>query len=117
MRYGSITKGKRFLERTVGFACTFNEMVKWSEKKEGLIKEKEVKKHIDEIWRQTIKYIVFMSKDEMKNVNLKEFIYMTQNIYNRFNIKHYWNIYFPFMRLLHYVYVLRENRWRQKHLK
>lgn len=48
---------------------------------------------------------------------LKEFIYMTQNIYNRFNIKHYWNIYFPFMRLLHYVYVLRENRWRQKHLK
>ena len=117
MRYGSITKGKRFLERTVGFACTFNEMVKWSEKKEGLIKEKEVKKHIDEIWRQTIKYIVFMSKDELKNVNLKEFIYMTQNIYNRFNIKHYWNIYFPFMRLLHYVYVLRENRWRQKHLK
>ncbi len=109
MRYGSITKGKRFPERAVGFACTFNEMVKWSKKKDGLIKEKEIKKHIDEIWRQTIKYIVFLNKDEMKNIELKDFIYMTKKMYNYFSIKHYWNIYFPFMRFLHYVYVLKEN--------
>lgn len=107
MRPGSITKGSRFRERFTGFATTFCEMYKWSEKNNVTIRDKDIEKHINEIWIQTIKYIAFMSEEEIKTIDLHTFIYTTKEYYGVMKWKHYWGIYYPILRMLHYTPIIR----------
>lgn len=111
MRNDSITKGERYAERFIGFSITFFEMCKWINKKSDLKKNSEILKHIDEIWSQSIKYLIFMKKSELPLKQLKDFKKNTTNYYSVKNFRHYIIYYYLLLRLFHCFVVLLK-KWK-----
>ncbi len=110
MRANSITTSKQCKNRFFGFFVTYHEMINWIETREELKRNKVVIHHIDKIWLEAVKYIVFMKKDELPTIEIQKLKECTKKYYPIYNVRHYLNCYYLLLRIAHYIY-LAKRKW------